>query len=206
MTAPDAVLAVEDLEVRYEGGPLAAVGGVSLSLGPGSGLLLSGEAGAGKTSLVRGILGLTPTSGTVRIAGEPTPGPCMRHCGYAPQSDRFAQGLSPREIVGLVARLRGASADDVERALELAEIDETLRGAPAPAGTELPHLALACATVGQPALLLLDGPADDPVTTAAVRRAREGGAAVLVGLRAASPELRGALGPAELRLVEGQPA
>ncbi len=206
MTEPIAVLAVEDLEVRYRGGPQAAVGGVSLTLEPGAGLLVSGDAGAGKTSLLRGVLGLTPATGTVRVGAEQIPGPAMRRCGYAPQSDRFAEGLSPREIVGLVARLRGAPAPDVDRSLDEAGIAEPLCDRPVPRDTDLPHVALACATVGDPDLLLLDQPADDAVTLAAVARARGRGGAVLVAVREAGPDLRAALGPAELRLVDGRPA
>ena len=63
-----AVIAAEALEVRYQGGPDPAVRGVSLRLEPGEGLLLRGPAGAGKTSLLRGLLGLVPASGRVRRA------------------------------------------------------------------------------------------------------------------------------------------
>ena len=141
----------------------------------------------------------------MRVGAEQIPGPAMRRCGYAPQSDRFAEGLSPREIVGLVARLRGAPAADVERSLDEAGIAEPLRDRVVPRDADLPHVALACATVGDPDLLLLDQPADDAVTLAGVARARERGAAVLVAMREAGPDLRAALGSAELRLVEGRP-
>ena len=67
--AAQPLVAADGLEVRYHGGPDPAVRDVSLRLGPGEGLLVAGPAGAGKTSLLRGLLGLVPLAG--RGAGCP---------------------------------------------------------------------------------------------------------------------------------------
>ena len=65
MSAP--VLDVEDLRVWYAGpaGPVRAVDGVSLRLGPGEVLGLVGESGCGKSTLGRGLIGLTPRGAAV---------------------------------------------------------------------------------------------------------------------------------------------
>ena len=68
-----AVVSVEDVWVEYRNalrGRPAAVGGVSLSIGPAETLALVGESGSGKTSLARAITGLvTPTRGRVLLEG-----------------------------------------------------------------------------------------------------------------------------------------
>jgi len=63
---PDAaLLAVDDLVVRYGGGkaPVNAVDRVSLSIAPGEVLGLVGESGCGKSSLSKAILRLVPSGG-----------------------------------------------------------------------------------------------------------------------------------------------
>ncbi len=64
------VLEAEDLVRDY--GPVRAVDGVSVALGPGELLSIFGPNGAGKSSLLRLLGGgLRPTSGEVRIGGAP---------------------------------------------------------------------------------------------------------------------------------------
>jgi peptide/nickel transport system ATP-binding protein len=60
-------LSVRDLVVRY--GATTAVGGVSFDIAEGSVLGLVGESGSGKSTVARAVVGLTPSSGTVRIGG-----------------------------------------------------------------------------------------------------------------------------------------
>ncbi len=88
------LVAADGLEVRYHGGPDPAVRGVSLRLGAGEGLLVSGPSGAGKTSLLRGLLGLVPLAGEVRVPGR---------VGYGPQGGGFASGMRVDEAVRMIA-------------------------------------------------------------------------------------------------------
>ncbi|MEI9987206.1 MAG: ABC transporter ATP-binding protein [Aliidongia sp.] len=75
MTAP--VLGIEDLSVSYTTphGPLQAVSGVDLSVGPGEIVGIIGESGCGKSTLVAAIMGMLPGSarigsGAIRFGGR----------------------------------------------------------------------------------------------------------------------------------------
>ncbi len=63
-------LEVTDITKRF--GPVVALRGVSLSLGPGETLGLVGDNGAGKSTLISVISGVTrPDSGEIRVGGRP---------------------------------------------------------------------------------------------------------------------------------------
>ena len=63
------LLEVDNVHVRY--GPSPIVQGVSLTVGVGEVVALLGRNGVGKTTLARGLVGLTPiVQGTVRIDGS----------------------------------------------------------------------------------------------------------------------------------------
>lgn len=92
---------------------LVANNDVSLDLGAGEIYGLLGPNGAGKTTLVSQILGLIqPTSGSIHIDGVDVTrnGRVARKaCSYQPQTNAPIEGLTPREAVELVGRIRGAS-------------------------------------------------------------------------------------------------
>jgi ABC-2 type transport system ATP-binding protein len=171
--ADAALLAVDGLEVRYHGGPDPAVRDVSLRLGPGEGLLVAGPRGAGKTSLLRGLLGLVPRGGRVSL---PAP------VGYGPQGGGFATGLRVDETARTIAALRGAgepratAADALARAgLEFVTRWRTRRLD----AEGWRRLSLALAIAGDPPLVVLDDPWVLAETLREIARARERGAAVL---------------------------
>ena len=63
------LLEVTGLSVRY--GRVHAVRGVELTVGEGEIVAVLGANGAGKSSLLKGILGLVPAdTGTIRFAGR----------------------------------------------------------------------------------------------------------------------------------------
>lgn len=70
------VLEVRGLTVRYlegrggGGPPVEAVAGVDLSLRRGEVLGLVGESGSGKSSFARAVMGVVPSSGSVRIGAD----------------------------------------------------------------------------------------------------------------------------------------
>jgi branched-chain amino acid transport system ATP-binding protein len=63
-----AMLEVGDLHVSY--GRVEAVRGVSLALAPGQIVSVIGPNGAGKTTLLAAVMGLLPSSGTLRFEGD----------------------------------------------------------------------------------------------------------------------------------------
>ena len=64
-----AVLSVDGLRVSY--GKVAAVQGVSFSLRKGAVVAILGANGAGKSSIVRALMGLAPIAGgTIRFKGQ----------------------------------------------------------------------------------------------------------------------------------------
>lgn len=204
MSEPRAVVAAEDLEVRYHGGPEPAVRGVSFTLGPGEGLLVTGARGSGKTSLLRGMLGHVEHRGALRLHGVTTGDPSARgRTGYGPQGDGFATGLRVDEAVGQALALRRRAPGGArEAALERAGLGYVAGWRTSRLDAEgWRRLSLAMAIAGDPELVVLDDPWVLGDTLAAIAAARARGAAVLV----AAPR-PGGLGPAlgrRIALLDG---
>lgn len=66
--SPEIQLDVRDLEVHYDG--IRALHGVSFSVPKGEIVTLIGANGAGKTSILRVISGLTPCTGAIAFEGQ----------------------------------------------------------------------------------------------------------------------------------------
>ena len=66
-----AMLEVGELHVSY--GRVEAVRGVTLALAPGQIVSVIGPNGAGKTTLLAAVMGLLPSTVTLRFEGEGTP-------------------------------------------------------------------------------------------------------------------------------------
>jgi peptide/nickel transport system ATP-binding protein len=138
----DPALVLEDLTVEFRGkggSRVRAVDAVSLTIARGEVLGLVGESGSGKSTVGRAAIGLVkPTSGTVRLLGEPTARAkgrdlrrLRRRCGIVFQDP--ASSLDPRMTVGdCVAEplVIGGAGDRTERVvalLESVELDPALR-------------------------------------------------------------------------------
>ncbi len=186
MTGSAVVVEAEDVEVRYHGGPEPAVRGVSLALAAGEGLLVSGSAGSGKTSLLRGLLGMVEHRGRASVLGAPVGAPAARgRVGYGPQGESFAARLRVREVVGALAALRPGPAGPAARltgdALERAGLSYVGDWRTSRLDAEgFRRLSLAMGIVGDPALVVLDDPWVLSETMREIAAARARGAAVLV--------------------------
>lgn len=185
--APE-VFRAERLTRRYR--DLPAVSGVSLSLGAGEGVCLCGGNGAGKTTLL-GMAAtlLPPSSGQIFYRGKPAAEalPEARgRIGYASHETLLYRELTVRENLAFHRRLHRSAAD----------LDRVLDTHGLAAWADLParllsrgmaqRVSLARALLHEPELLLLDepfagldGPSRDRLT-AALHRARERGAALLL--------------------------
>lgn len=183
MTETRPALAVRELEVVYQRGGEPAARDVTFTLSPGHGLLLTGDHGCGKTSVLRAILGLAVATGEIAVFGEP-PGTreVMAHVGYGPQGKTFIEWHTGREIVNLVATLRTGrpNAEVAEDALARAGIPAEQRAARRFDVEDVRRIALACAIAADPDLIVLDDPWEFPETMVEIERARARGAAVLV--------------------------
>ncbi len=116
-------LRVSDLCKSYPKNPLVN-DHISLSLGEGEIFGLLGPNGAGKTTLVSQIIGLAkPDSGSIVIGGVDTiahPDHARQACSFQAQTQVPISGLTARQAIELVGRVRGGSTKQVKtRATEL---------------------------------------------------------------------------------------
>jgi branched-chain amino acid transport system ATP-binding protein len=161
-----ALLEVEDIHAHY--GTIEALRGVSLTVEEGKVVTLIGSNGAGKSTTLRAISGLTPaSSGTIRFAGEeitrvPTEAIIGRGVAMAPEGRHVFPRMTVRENLDLGAhRRRGEGiAQDLERVYSLfPRLKERQRQkAGMMSGGEQQMLAIGRALMARPKLLMLDEP------------------------------------------------
>jgi ABC-2 type transport system ATP-binding protein len=145
-------------------GPVTAVEDVSFEVAPGRVTGFLGPNGAGKTTTLRMLLGLvTPASGTATICGRPyrelsCP---LRQVGVALESSGAHPGRTARAHLRLQAMLAGVPPARAQEVLALTGLAEAAgRRAGGFSLGMRQRLALAAALVGDPAVLILDEPAN----------------------------------------------
>jgi branched-chain amino acid transport system ATP-binding protein len=161
------LLAVEDLHVAY--GKVEAVSGVSLEMQTGQIVTVIGPNGAGKTTMLAAIMGLLPSTGTVRYDGADmrrfgTEERVRRGICLVPESRELFTEMTVADnlILGAYTRWSDRKALDAEldqvyaRFPRLSERRKQLAGTLS--GGERQMLALGRALMAKPRLLLLDEP------------------------------------------------
>jgi putative ABC transport system ATP-binding protein len=153
-------------------GQVQALRGISLALRGGELTLLMGPSGSGKTTLLS-ILGcmLTPTRGTVRVAGRSTQGAGPEelaklrrdNVGFIFQSYHLFPTLTAADNVRLALDVRGDNSArarvQAEQALAMVGLAHKTEAYPLElSGGEQQRVAVARAIVGKPSAILADEP------------------------------------------------
>jgi ABC-2 type transport system ATP-binding protein len=167
------VLSVEGLTKRY--GSRVAVDDLSVELPRGVVAGFIGPNGAGKTTTMAMLLGLVrPTSGTGSVLGEPLDRPdrYLSKVGALVEGPALWPALTGIENLRVLARLGGNDLDRVPAVLDAVGLTDRAgdRFGEYSLGMKQ-RLGIAAALLGDPALLVLDEPANglDPVGMSEMR-------------------------------------
>jgi branched-chain amino acid transport system ATP-binding protein len=165
------LLALESIDAYY--GMSHVLHGVSLSVGVGEVVLLLGRNGAGKSTIMRTIMGLVATRGVGRVsyAGRDITGWAPHAIarlgiGLVPEDRRMFAKLTVRDNLELGRKEAPVAVKrerwDLQRVLALfpALADLQTRRAGTLSGGQQQMLTIARALMGNPQLLMLDEPAE----------------------------------------------
>jgi branched-chain amino acid transport system ATP-binding protein len=161
----ETLLDVVDLEVKY--GTIAALKGISFTVGEGEIVALLGANGAGKTTTQKTVSGmLRPSAGSItyggrRIDGIPAHELIRLGICHVPEGRHVFPRMTVAENLDMGAfRFKRVDQADLERVLELfPRLRERFRQqAGTLSGGEQQMLAIGRALMGKPKLLLLDEP------------------------------------------------
>ncbi|SFV29386.1 putative spermidine/putrescine transport system ATP-binding protein [Devosia crocina] len=160
----DQFLRVDALTKSF--GTNQVVKGVSFGFGKGEFISLLGPSGCGKTTILRMIAGFeTPTTGTIRVAGEDITHlrPNQRKLGMVFQAYALFPNLTVGDNIGFGLKVAGMGREE-----RRARVEEMLRLIGLPgfekrypyemSGGQQQRVALARAIAPKPRLLLLDEP------------------------------------------------
>ena len=160
-------------------GAVKAVAGMDLDVPAGACFGLIGENGAGKTTFIKMLLGITrPDAGDVKVlGGSPDDVNVRKHVGYLPERLMMPDAFSPLRFLASVGRLKGLLPTEMraeaERVLDLVKLDPVAwkRSTGGFSKGMKQRTGLAAALLGKPKLLVLDEPTDgiDPLGRAQIR-------------------------------------
>lgn len=158
-------------------GELDVLSSMTMSLNEGEVLGLFGHNGAGKTTMMKLILGvISPSKGSVTVMGMAPDSKEAWHCrskvGYLPENVSFYEQLTGLEVLTYFTKLKGFSNGQAKKqAIDLLEqvgITYAMKRQVKTYSKGMrQRLGLAQAFIGEPKLLLLDEPTVglDPIAT-----------------------------------------
>ncbi len=158
-------IAIENLTKRYQ--EAVAVENLSLTVEEGELFSLLGVNGAGKTTVIRTLCGLTlPSSGSARILGNDIVkerAQVKANIGISPQETAIAPNLTVEENLALLCGVYGlkkqARAERIEALINTLGLESVAkRRAGKLSGGWQRRLSIAMALVGEPKVLFLDEP------------------------------------------------
>ncbi len=161
---------VQNVSKTYPGQLHPAVDDVTFQIRPGEIFGFLGDNGAGKSTLVKMMANLLrPTSGAVRLNGEPVqadPTRVAMTLGYMPQTWQSLNHLSVGEALLYTAHLRGLTRTEAKaernRLIELWQLGPIRDSLSSRlSGGERRLLQLSIAMAGHPPVLMLDEPTNE---------------------------------------------
>ena len=163
----DPRLTLSHLTKRF--GPVAALSDVSLTVEAGQRVALLGHNGAGKSTMMKIVLGLIGfDGGTVSVAGAAPGSHAARAAtAYLPENVAFHPALTGAETLRHYLRLRGDNPRKAEALLERVDLAGAMHRRIGTYSKGMrQRVGLAQALIGQPALMVLDEPTSglDPVS------------------------------------------
>ena len=187
--APPAI-EVRGLAKSYGGG--GGVRDVAMTVRPGSITGLIGVNGAGKSTTLRSIMGLTrPDAGEIRLFGEAASPSNRLRIGFLPEERGLAPRDRARNVIAFHGRMKGMGRRDAYRAADhllervnlrsrrTARIEDLSKG-------NAQRVQILCTLVNKPDLLILDEPLSglDPIAQSEIltlfAECRAGGGSILI--------------------------
>ena len=168
-------ITVDNLSKGFSGKPV--LNGITFETSGGSILCLLGPSGAGKTTLIRLILGAIPADGgSVTADGRKVPSlDVLKNIGYMPQNDALYDDLTGEDNLKFYGALfkmdKARKMERIEDVLRLLDLTQDRKKLVRHySGGMKKRLSLATALLNEPKLLLLDEPTVgiDPVLKRAV--------------------------------------
>ncbi len=138
-----------------------ALKNVSVELPQGQVIGFIGPSGAGKTTLIRSIVGRQSISqGSIEVLGMPAGATKLRSkIGYMPQSPAAYLDLTIRQNLHYFAKMRGLDKTDVETVIKETHLSKQAgQLVSSLSGGQKSRVSLAIALLGRPELLVLDEP------------------------------------------------
>jgi ABC-2 type transport system ATP-binding protein len=165
------VLEITNLSKNY--GRITAVKDLSLEVGPGHVYGILGPNGSGKTTTLSVITGIIAANqGTYRWFGREEKASLRKNIGSLIEVPNFYPYLNLIRNLVIVARIKDKPLDDIDRVLKLVNLWERRKSRYDTLSLGMKQrLALAAVLLGDPAVLVLDEPANglDPEGIAEVR-------------------------------------
>ena len=169
------ILKIHDIHTYY--GESYVLQGISFDVEKGSIVGILGRNGMGKTTLIRSIIGFTPPRRgeiffkDVDITRMPSHKIVRMSLGLVPQGRRIFPSLSVQENLMVGARGLGGDAWNDEKIYDVFPVlkERTHHKGNQLSGGEQQMLAIARALMGNPELLLMDGPPHSRVPGRAAR-------------------------------------